>query len=122
MPSVRRHGTVLFSLASVEAWIEKRGRKRAEGTEARAQRERAHAHLAEQTVAFRARALVSRLEAEKVWAAYVRRLRARLRRIPRELGRELMASIAKNPAGGVDVVERKLQDHVRAVLTELADP
>ncbi len=112
----------LYREAAVRGWLEKRESERRDVDQARARRERAHAILAEQTVAIRAHDLFRRDQIEKAWAAECVRIRTRLRRIPGELSGELMHVIKKHPDERVSVVERTVNEHVYRVLEELARP
>ncbi len=112
----------LYREAAVRRWREAGARAKRESDEARARKDRAQALLAEQTVAMRAHDLVPREQAEKAWTAECARIRARLRRIPAALAKELMHAIKKHPDEMVSVVERTVNEHVYRVLEELVRP
>lgn len=85
----------------------------------RARKERAQAILAEQAYQIRMRDLLPREEVEKAWSAEVSAVRTKLLAWPATLADRLHRAATTD---GVAGVEQALNDAVRDVLRELADP
>jgi phage terminase Nu1 subunit (DNA packaging protein) len=127
---VARHGrrgvSSLFLERDARTWLEDR-EKRLEAPQAdkfnfmndRARRERAQAQLAEQAHAIRARNLLPREEVERTWIAEISAVRAKLLSWPTTLADQLHRA---GTLGGVAALERSLDEAVRQLLTELAEP
>lgn len=121
----RRGKPSLYRETAVRAWLQQREQAAAQpGTATdlaieRARRERAQAILAEQAFSIRARDLLPREDVERVWAAEVSAVRAKLLAWPTTLADQVhRVAVLEGLAG----VERVLNDSVRQVLRELADP
>ena len=109
----------LYHEVDVRQWREKRESERQELTQARARKDRAQALLAEQTVRLRARGLVWRVDADRVWAAEVDRICRNLRSWVKPLSRRLSKAAS---GGGLPAVQAALETAVHEKLTELSKP
>ena len=83
----------------------------------RARKDRAQAVLAEQTAEIRARDLVPRVQVERVWAAEVAAVRAKVLAWPSTTSDKIYRESA---VGGVKGVERVLKEAAEGLLRELA--
>lgn len=115
----------LYNLAECRRWVAARNAAAAprNGTTdvaiERARKERAQAIESEQRVALRAGQLLDREETEKAWAAEVTAVRTKLLSLPAALSDQLQRVAVTDGAPGVEAV---LDEAIRGVLRELADP
>lgn len=129
MPVAHRGGPgrpSFYDPEAVRAWKEKRDADANAAVDGplvaiqeRARKELWQGRLAEQTFLMRQRELLPRAEVEKVWAAEVTAVRSRLLALPTTLSDRLHRAAVVD---GVDGVEKMLDDAVRDILRELADP
>lgn len=114
----------LYFVTDVKRWLDAREKKaRESGTydvaRERARKEKAQAVLAEQTFAIRGGDLVPRDQVEKVWAAEVTAVRAKLLSWPATISDRLYREATLN---GLPGVERTIKAAVDELLLELSKP
>ncbi len=114
----------LYSETDVRKWLAEREKKaRNNGTldvaQERARKERAHAILAEQTVATRAKDLVPADQVEKTWAAACSAIRAKVLSWPTTISDSIHRESQLN---GLEGVERAIKAAGDELLLELSKP
>ena len=120
----RRGRPSRYREVDVRAWLQQR-EEAAKTTgnldvaQERARKERAQAILAEQTYSIRARQLIPREEVERTWFAEVTAVRAKLLAWPTTHADQIARAVTLE---GLPGVERLLNELVRQLLRELAEP